>query len=278
MASLRRTSAPTLLALMLTLPGCYEGPGEIEGTPWDGDEDGDEDAVDEEPSDDGGNADDGGNGDSAGGADGGAGAGDDSDTGPSDDDSGDPPDDSAGDDSSGDDSAGDDSSGDDTGEDPPPPSDEVPDNAYCNGVADWDPAWTDLENEILVIVNQRRAEGANCGSAGSFGPAGPLTANPALRCAARVHSQDMVDRNFFDHTNPSGQSPFQRMGEAGYQYSTAGENIAAGNSTAAATMQQWMDSDGHCGNIMNDSFTELGVGYYPGGQYGHVWTQNFGAP
>ena len=268
MASLRRTSAPTLLALMLTLPGCYEGPGEIEGTPWDGDEDGDEDAVDEEPSDDGGNADDGGNGDSAGGADGGAGAGDDSDTGPSDDDSGDPPDDSA----------GDDSSGDDTGEDPPPPSDEVPDNAYCNGVADWDPAWTDLENEILVIVNQRRAEGANCGSAGSFGPAGPLTANPALRCAARVHSQDMVDRNFFDHTNPSGQSPFQRMGEAGYQYSTAGENIAAGNSTAAATMQQWMDSDGHCGNIMNDSFTELGVGYYPGGQYGHVWTQNFGAP
>lgn len=278
MASLRWTSASTLLALMLTLPGCYEGPGDIDGVPWDGDEE----ALDEEPSDDGGNADDGGpTDDSAGGGDSGTPPGDDSDTGPSDDDSGDPPDDSAGDDSAGDDSAGDDSAGDDSGDDsgdPPPPSDEVPDNAYCSGVADWDPAWTDLENEILVIANQRRAEGANCGSEGSFGPAGPLTANPALRCAARVHSQDMVDRNFFDHTNPSGESPFQRMGEAGYQYSTAGENIAAGNSTAAATMQQWMDSDGHCSNIMNGSFTELGVGYYPGGQYGHVWTQNFGAP
>jgi len=88
----------------------------------------------------------------------------------------------------------------------------------------------------------------------------------------------LVDRNFFEHTNPSGESPFQRMGEAGYQYSTAAENIAAGNSTPATTMQQWMDSDGHCSNIMNGSFTELGVGYHPGGQYGHMWTQNFGAP
>ena len=181
------------------------------------------------------------------------------------------------------DPTGDPTGGDPTGTtgdpmDDPPPSDEVPDNAYCMSVADWEPGFTELENEILQIVNQHRAEGANCGSAGSFGPAGPLTMNPALRCAARVHSQDMVDRNFFDHTNPSGESPFQRMGQAGYNYSTAGENIAAGNSTAAATMQQWMDSDGHCGNIMNPSFTEIGVGYYPGGQYGHVWTQTFGAP
>ncbi|MGH1339901.1 MAG: CAP domain-containing protein, partial [Nannocystales bacterium] len=231
MASLRWTSASTVLALMLALPGCYEGPPEIEGTPWDGDEE----AVDDEPGDDDGNVDEGGDSDSAGEPEPGTSSGGDSDTGPSGDDSADPPDDPSGDDSAGDDT------GDDTGEDPPPPSDEVPDNAYCNGVADWTPAWTELENEILAIVNQRRAEGANCGSAGSFGPAGPVTANPALRCAARVHSQDMVDRNFFDHTNPSGESPFQRMVEAGYQYSTAGENIAAGNSTAAATMQQWMD-------------------------------------
>lgn len=266
MASLRRSSVPTLLALTLALPGCYEGPEDLEGTPWNGEEEG---------SDDPDNPGDGGNGgDSASG--GGSGPSSGSDTGPSEDDSGEPPDDSAGDDPTGDDSAGDDPPDDSTDE--PPPSDEVPDNGYCNAVADWDPAWTELENEILVIVNQRRAEGANCGSAGSFGPAGPVTAHPALRCAARVHSQDMVERNFFDHTNPSGESPFQRMGEAGYQYSTAGENIAAGNSTAAATMQQWMDSDGHCGNIMNPSFTELGVGYFPGGQYGHVWTQNFGAP
>ncbi|MCR9160562.1 MAG: CAP domain-containing protein [Nannocystaceae bacterium] len=280
MASLRWTSASTVLALLL-VPACYEGPEDIDGEAWIGEsgensEDGSED--DDGAQDGSGNA-SGGN-DSGGSGNDPGDPGSDSDSGPADpnDDPGDPGDDSGdpGDDSG---NPGDDSGdpGDDSG-DPPPPSDEVPDNAYCSGVADWNAAHTQLENEILEIVNQRRAEGANCGSAGSFGPAAPLSMDPALRCAARVHSKDMVDRNFFDHTNPSGESPFQRMAEAGYSYSTAGENIAAGNSTAAATMQQWMDSDGHCGNIMNPDFTELGVGYYPGGQYGHVWTQNFGAP
>ena len=279
MASLRWTSASTFLALLLVAPACYEGPEDIDGEAWVGEDD--DDAEDDDGAQNGG-----GNGSGNDSDDGDSGwpsgddSGDDSDSGPSDPggDSGDPGDDSG---DPGDDSGdpGDDSGdpGDDSG-DPPPPSDEVPDNAYCSGVADWNSAHTQLENEILEIVNQRRAEGANCGSAGSFGPAGPLTMNPALRCAARVHSKDMVDRNFFDHTNPSGESPFQRMAEAGYNYSTAGENIAAGNSTAAATMDQWMNSDGHCGNIMNPAFTELGVGYYPGGQYGHMWTQVFGTP
>ncbi len=276
MASLRWTSPSTVLALLLVMPACYEGPEDIEGEAWIGEDD----ADDDDGAQGGGN-----NGSGNDSNDGGSGwpsdddssdSADDSDSGPSapDDDSGDPVDDSGDpDDDSGD---PDDDSG-DSG-DPPPPSDEVPDNAYCSGVADWSDAHTQLENQILEIVNQRRAAGANCGSAGSFGPAGPLTMAPALRCAARVHSQDMVDRNFFDHTNPSGESPFQRMAEAGYNYSTAGENIAAGNSTAAATMDQWMNSDGHCGNIMNPAFTELGVGYYPGGQYGHMWTQVFGTP
>ena len=276
----RWTLASTLLASSLIVSGCYEGPADIEGEPWEGL---DEDTEDAPPDDDADDADDDGGADPSGGGDSGDPSGGGSGDDPGGDDSGDDPggddsggNDSSGDDSGGDDSGGDDSGGDDSGEPPPPPSDEVPDNAYCADVADWE--WTQLENEILEIVNQRRAEGANCGSAGSFGPAGPLTMEPALRCAARVHSKDMVDRAFFDHTNPSGESPFQRMNMAGYQYSTAGENIAAGNSTAAATMQQWMDSDGHCGNIMNPSFTELGVGYYPGGQYGHVWTQAFGSP
>ena len=266
MASLRWTSASTFLALLLVAPACYEGPEDIDGEAWVGEEE-DDDAADDDGASNGGSngsGNDSDDGDS--GWPSGDDSGDDSDSGPSDPggDSGDPGDDSG-------------DPGDDSG-DPPPPSDEVPDNAYCASVADWDGGHTQLENEILEIVNQRRAEGANCGSAGSFGPAGPLTMNPALRCAARVHSKDMVDRNFFDHTNPSGESPFQRMAEAGYNYSTAGENIAAGNSTAAATMDQWMNSDGHCGNIMNPAFTELGVGYYPGGQYGHMWTQVFGTP
>jgi uncharacterized protein YkwD len=154
---------------------------------------------------------------------------------------------------------------------------DVPDNEYCMEFAVWDDNGAMLEEEILDIVNQRRSEGANCGSEGNFGPAGPLTMNPALRCAARKHSKQMVEEDFFDHTTPWGESPGDRIDGAGYNGFTWGENIAAGNSTAAATMDQWMNSDGHCANVMNPDFEDIGVGYYPGGGYGHYWTQNFGA-
>jgi len=155
---------------------------------------------------------------------------------------------------------------------------EVPDVAYCDPVSGWQGSWSVLEVEILEHVNARRAEGADCGAAGMYGPVGPLTMQPALRCAARVHSKQMVEQEFFDHVTPAGEEPWDRMDAAGYRYSSAGENIAAGNPTAADTMQQWMDSDGHCRNIMSPDFTELGVGYFAGGFYGHMWTQAFGRP
>jgi uncharacterized protein YkwD len=154
---------------------------------------------------------------------------------------------------------------------------EVPDTDYCMAYADWDAGWSTLEQQILDIVNQRRSEGANCGSEGNFAPAGPLTMSPALRCAARKHSQQMVESGFFDHTTPWGEGPGDRIGGAGYNGFTWGENIAGGNSTAAATMDQWMESDGHCANIMNPDFEDIGVGYFPGGEWGHYWTQAFGA-
>ncbi|MDC0717609.1 CAP domain-containing protein [Nannocystis bainbridge] len=160
-----------------------------------------------------------------------------------------------------------------------PANPDVPDGVpYCEPAKGWDPAWKQLEEDVLALVNQRRAEGANCGAQGNFGPAGPLSMDPALRCAARMHSKDMSDRDFFDHTNPDGEPPWDRMGKAGYgSYSNAGENIAGGSPDAAGTMDQWMNSDGHCANIMNPAFEHIGVGYYPGGQWGHLWTQVFGA-
>jgi uncharacterized protein YkwD len=159
------------------------------------------------------------------------------------------------------------------------PNPDVPNGVpYCGPAATWDAAWKQKEEDILAIVNQVRAQGANCGSEGNFGPAGPLTMDPNLRCAARMHSKDMNDRDFFDHTNPDGESPWDRMDKAGYgNYSNAGENIAAGSPDAAGTMDQWMGSDGHCANIMNPDFEHIGVGYHPGGQWGHLWTQVFGA-
>jgi uncharacterized protein YkwD len=166
--------------------------------------------------------------------------------------------------------------------DPAPPSGEewsaVPTIAYCNDARDWDPQWTELEEQTLALVNARRAEGADCRTAGNFAPSEPLAMDPALRCAARVHSADMDAREFFEHTNPSGESPFERMENAGYAFSTAGENIDGGATDAEAVMQQWMGSDGHCSNIMNPAFRDIGIGYHPGGEYGHLWTQTFAAP
>jgi len=154
---------------------------------------------------------------------------------------------------------------------------DVPGNEYCIGVSSWDSAMVEFEEDVLLLVNEVRAAGASCGGQ-SFGPAGPLTMDPALRCAARVHSRDMAERDFFDHVNPDGQDPFVRMEFAGYSYFTAGENIAAGQASPAMVMQGWMDSPGHCSNIMNASFEDIGVGVFESdGVYRHLWTQTFGA-
>jgi uncharacterized protein YkwD len=163
----------------------------------------------------------------------------------------------------------------------PPRGDEwtaVPTIAYCDDARQWDDQWTELEEQTLALVNALRSEGADCRTAGNFGPSQPLTMDPALRCAARVHSADMNTREFFEHTNPSGESAFERMELAGYAFSTAGENIGGGAIDAEAVMAQWMGSDGHCSNIMNPAFRDIGIGYHPGGEHGHLWTQTFAAP
>ncbi len=144
---------------------------------------------------------------------------------------------------------------------------------------DWPAAYATLEQQVLVETNKRRAAGASCGTKGSFGPAGPLVMQSQLQTSARKHSKDMATNNYFSHTNLAGLSPFDRMRAEGYKGGTMGENIAAGNATALATVEQWMKSDGHCANIMNKSYTQLGVGYWYSATstYKHYWTQNFGA-
>jgi uncharacterized protein YkwD len=151
----------------------------------------------------------------------------------------------------------------------------VPEEPYCAVTEGWDPEYAAMEDEIVVLVNQFRAQGANCGGE-EMPPVGPLTMDPNLQCAARVHTKDMADRDFFDHDNPDGDGPSERMDAAGYDGRNWGENIAAGRDTPEETMDQWMNSPGHCTNIMAEDFTLIGVGYYPGGEYGHLWTQTFG--
>src|SRR5690606_12028464 len=92
----------------------------------------------------------------------------------------------------------------------------IPGATYCSDTTNWPIAYTTLEFQILDIVNQRRAEGANCGASGYFPPVGPLQMDSSLRCSARMHSKDMVDRDYFSHTNPEGDGPRPRMEAAGY--------------------------------------------------------------
>lgn len=149
----------------------------------------------------------------------------------------------------------------------------VPGTSLCAPVSTYSATWNGYEDEVLRLSNQYRASGASCGGI-SYASAPALRMSPALRCAARLHSRDMQLRNFFDHTNPDGVTFDQRITATGYLWRTAGENIAAGYRTPAAVVQGWMQSTGHCKNIMNPSFTELGVGFYD--QY--RWTQSFGTP
>lgn len=157
------------------------------------------------------------------------------------------------------------------------------DSPYCFGVAGamkWPEPLPSWELEVLELVNAARAVGADCGSMGQLGPSAPLRMNASLHCAARVHSQDMAVRNYFDHVNPEGESPFVRIDRAGYGgYAAAAENIAAGTDTPEATVMGWLASDGHCANMLSPEYTEIGVGAYEGpGDYVYYWTQTFARP
>lgn len=88
----------------------------------------------------------------------------------------------------------------------------------------------------------------------------PLVWNGQVAAVAQAHSRDMVDRGYFSHTDPDGDSPFDRLRAAGVSYRSAAENIAKGYPSAAAVLGGWLDSSGHRANIENCNLTEHGVG------------------
>ncbi len=136
-----------------------------------------------------------------------------------------------------------------------------------------------LRAQILVEINKARAVARVCGTK-SYAAAPALKRNTKLDTAAQAHSVDMATKNYFSHTSLDGRSPFDRMSAAGYAFSAAAENIAAGNATAAATVQQWIKSSGHCANLMSATYVDTGIGYGYNDKatYKHYWTQNFGKP
>lgn len=114
--------------------------------------------------------------------------------------------------------------------------------------------------QVLELVNQERTK-AGLRS---------LSMNASLSNMALAKAKDMNDNHYFAHQSPTYGSPFDMMKTFGITYNTAGENIAQGQRSPAEVMNQWMNSPDHRANILNGSFTQIGVAYY-----NNQWVQEF---
>ena len=132
---------------------------------------------------------------------------------------------------------------------------------------------------VLKLVNAAREKSRRCGRR-RLEAASPLTLSLALTEAASRHARDMAKHGSFDHRGSDGSRPAERVSRAGYRWRATGENIAAGQSNADAVVAAWLDSPGHCANIMGPEFTEMGVAFAlsASGDPAIYWAQVFAAP
>jgi uncharacterized protein YkwD len=136
-----------------------------------------------------------------------------------------------------------------------------------------------VSREVLQLVNQARAKARKCGRT-SLKAAPPLTLSPTLERAAHAHATDMARHSLFEHRGSDGSQPSDRATRAGYRWRTVAENIAAGARDAKTVVQGWLDSPGHCVNIMGPQYSEMGVAYVvdPKSDAGIYWAQVFASP
>jgi uncharacterized protein YkwD len=128
------------------------------------------------------------------------------------------------------------------------------------------------EQKLLKLVNDVRTAGCNCGNE-YFPPVGSVAWDSRLEDAARNHSVYMNNNNTLSHTGANNSDPGQRIEAAGYNWMTYGENVASGYPDEESVIKGWLNSPGHCKNIMNGKFVHMGIA-----RSGDYWTQAFGAP
>ena len=153
------------------------------------------------------------------------------------------------------------------------PSTIQPDLAGARAAA----ATSAQQQEVLSYINQARSKSCQCGT--TTYPAVPaLTLDAQLNAASDKYAVDLATYNYFSHTGRDGSQPWDRMTREGYLWRAAGENIAAGYSTARAVVDGWLKSPGHCSNIMSPNFKNVGVGYgySASGTYKYYWVTDFG--
>ena len=155
----------------------------------------------------------------------------------------------------------------------PPLQIEAPQQTQADATTTQQPQVSDFVTEVVRLTNNIRSQNG----------LSQLTINSELQTAAVGHSQDLAFQDFFSHTGLDGQEPWDRAIEAGYNYRTIGENIAAGQLTPQEVVQAWFDSPSHRVNLLNATFTEIGVGYTflqndtGAVNFNHYWTQLLGS-
>ncbi|TDF84465.1 CAP domain-containing protein [Pseudomonas sp. H9] len=139
--------------------------------------------------------------------------------------------------------------------------------------------WQAEGQKLLTLINSARSQQRQCGGQ-VFAAATPLAWNATLAGAAETHTRAMANQNFLDHVDRDGRTPGDRAELAGYAGQQTGENIAAGQDTPRKVLDGWLASPGHCANLMNPQFSELGAAYAvdPKSDAGIYWTAMFGAP
>jgi uncharacterized protein YkwD len=142
------------------------------------------------------------------------------------------------------------------------------------------PAATDeneISREVLQLVNEARASPRRCGNE-RFTAAPPLIMNDKLNAAAAIQARDMAARGSMSHRGSDDSKPPDRVTRVGYAWSAVAENVAVGQGTPSAAVAAWLSSRGHCANIMNPDYTEMGVAFAsnPTQAIGVYWAQVFG--
>jgi uncharacterized protein YkwD len=137
---------------------------------------------------------------------------------------------------------------------------------------------TAVNARVVELVNVARSSGRKCGSE-RFAAAPSLMVSQKLNKAADGHARDMARKKYFDHRGRDGSQPKDRVLRAGYHPRLTGENIAFGPESAEEVVAGWLASPGHCANIMDSRFRDIGVGLATGRKRGQIyWVQTFGAP
>ncbi len=138
---------------------------------------------------------------------------------------------------------------------------------------DEDPAKPeDVHAELLHAINILRAAGCTCGD-DVMPPVDPVTWNDTLEQTAKDHATDMYTYNYLSHMSRDGTPPIIRAQQAGYSGIYVGENIARGYFTVADVMKGWEESESHCKNMMDTTYTEIGAS-----KVADYWVLDLGRP